>query len=105
MSTPQDFILNGYQKYNKTINNADTLYQKRILNQETGKTLYFINVYEWSFPTHTGITAEVTFYDTEGKWFTATLQNAGEYLVSSIERFFANVYKRMNCVPNIYNND
>lgn len=93
-----------------------TLFQKRVMD-ESLRTLYFINVYEWdmkngplaSLPRDTHdryrYSVEVRMYDnpknTAG--FDVNFHPEPHHVVADVLTFYQDVYQRLGCVPDLHN--
>lgn len=94
----------GYTRHSFTLNESDTLFQKRVRNEQ-GETKYFINIYEYDFRKYVtkilysvevvlfpeGITSQVNL-----TFSLTTVQEA--------EKFIEEFYVKNNCVPDLNNN-
>ena len=106
----------GYSRCPGTVSNfkhgASNLFQKRFKKNE--KTLYFINVYEFDFTEFQNdgrypkdmpvlkYQAEVRFYRREQE-FDVELFLTEKTSIKDMERFFDEVYQKMNCDPDHHN--
>ena len=107
----QKLLNNGYLKFQAgKLNNADTLYQKRIRVDDI--TRYFINVYEYDFSQFRNYpkdqeplrySADATFYCDNDRTFEVKLSIESNDGIEYIESFFASIYKKMECIPDRYN--
>ena len=81
---------------------------QKIVRAQVGSKLYFINVYESSWPDkHISMYAEVVFYDGLGGPSEAfrVERSVAELAVTQMETFFADVYEALDCTPDVLNND
>jgi len=105
--TKEQLLEAGYEEIGYNYKNCDRYYQKRICNEEK-YTLYIIKVGMWDFhriDTTAGISYEcyANFYRGNQE-FTATYTVNDSDTVQMIESFFQEIFVKLNCVPDIYNN-
>lgn len=81
---------------------------QKIVWSPAGSKMYFINVYESSWPDgHGSMYAEVVFYDGLGgpsESFRVE-RKVTELAVTQVEAFFAHIYEMLDCIPDALNND
>lgn len=112
MIPDEEFEKRGYSKTKSSsnaFNHSDHLCQKRVRDQD-GKTLYFINVWQYlPLPErdyHGGSMVEATFYESEDRdapWYTIKMNNPRS--VSDIEAFYRFAYCNLDFIPDIFNQD
>lgn len=96
---------------------ADALHQKTILDKD-GKKAYFINFWQYSFSQFANMPpeernrisyeTEVCFFSEKGsktRSFKIEHSVAEDETLQEVEDFCAEIYTKMNCVPDIHNND
>lgn len=91
------------------------LYQKTVVGPDRMK-LYFINVYLWEFPnTDPSASVEVVLYRDDGLThrdsetaetsFHVNLQLGKNSSIAGLEGFYAELYEKLGCIPDLHNND
>lgn len=98
--TFNDLLSNGFQEYKG--NKGDRFCQKAICSG--GKKLYFLNVYLYVIDSKENISVESEMYREED-WMRVCLHECETKTIFYIESFFQQVYKLLNCCPDIHNND
>jgi len=94
----------GWRAYrgSKSFPYSNLFYQKRI--EKNGLTLYFINIVVYDLPANYRYMSECDFFDKAGQQFSVRLHAFSEKKTEYVEAFFADIYERMGCVPDIDNN-
>ena len=114
MITAKDLLDNHYNKYDKSQlkEHSSALYQKWF--RQGNKKLYAINVYEYDFSGLPYHAKELDFsYAAEVRFYNKTCPSLGfdvsfhfedkTYTVETMERFFENVYHKLECIPDPHN--
>ena len=105
-----DLTKAGYQQFVDSFRSADRAFQKRIRHLEDGKTLYFINVYEYDYRKFNIKTDNPISYEVETcLYFDSTLDqirvqfNCGDLTVTETEEYVEHMYNTLGCVPDKHN--
>ena len=87
------------------------LWQKTIRSRN-GLKFYFINFYLWQFPDRdVSASVEVALYREDGLSheeetdFRVALQIGSKTSLAQVENFYAELYEKLGCVPDIHNHD
>lgn len=108
MITIKELESAGYKQYPaKSKDNCYGLWQKIIFTPENKKA-YFINFYCYELPGFCAFSIEVSLYRCEnGKEYTFDLNLRQEewMTVETVEQFYEQTYKDLNCCPDLHNND
>jgi hypothetical protein len=114
MIEAEKLLEQGYREYTDSRKNADSSFQKRIQNNKN-ETMYFLNFHMYDYTT---LRFASQFNDLGIRWDS----DAGLYLkdtsyfrvgkapedhdtLEDIENFYQEIYKNMNCIPDVHNND
>lgn len=96
------------------------LYQKTVHGQAHGKVMksYFLNVLIWEFPNQPlSASVDVVFYQEDGLTsrgsegrdcytaFKVDLHLGGDTTIEQMEEFYAKLYTKLECTPDVHNND
>lgn len=108
--TAANLLVNGYRTFPVTRDEYRIGgFQKRV-RDESGRTLYFITVYQWAFPGENrtkqlSYEFEVHFYrdDSSDAFVEYKIHTAPS--IEYAEQMYAEVYAKMGFAPDRYNND
>ena len=99
----------GYKSYPYYKKEVDAFYQKPIYTSHRKHIAYFINIEVYDFKLNgldrVDLVAQAKFYRNaeDNLGFDASIPVEND--ISKMENFFADVYHRFDCVPDIHNND
>lgn len=112
VSTVEKLLAAGYREYKS--HKATKLYAKWVIGPGD-KKLYAINFYEWSkeiLGTNTAqFSVEARFYSggtlsmAERTNFDLNVHLEETFSINDVEAFFVNAYHRLECIPDIFNNE
>jgi hypothetical protein len=113
--TPDDMIAAGYVRYDQSgpcHKHADCIYSTTVRGE--GKKLYFLHAYYYDrtkrsgdevFDWPHGWVVEACFFLEDGTYFDVGHNSLNELGIKEMERFYAEIYEVLHCVPDIHNND
>ncbi|HEC63761.1 MAG TPA: hypothetical protein ENI23_00540 [bacterium] len=89
---------------------ASKLFQKAARNNKGDKKLYYIQLAYYppdkQYSVKAGWKADARLYALGNRDFDVTLHARGgnEETLEGVERFFAEIYEQMDCIPDVHNN-
>lgn len=113
--TVEALLAAGYKEYPERLKQGVKHAFQKTIRGADDKKLYFINIYFWDLSglpmpeeirANNSTSVEVRFYRwDEDRGFDLTKHCEADARLVDIEAFYAMLYERMGCIPDIHNND